>query len=175
MDTRIPTLALIPILLALAACDRISPSAGTESKEAEATSDQIAEGADAKAADAADAAAASAAPGATPAEAGAISAITVATTDGIGTYLVDSVGRSLYVLDKDLGASECYDTCSQTWPAFVVPTEETGGILPPVQAALVARHERRDRALQYTYSGRPLYLYTGDVAAGQHKGHDFTD
>jgi predicted lipoprotein with Yx(FWY)xxD motif len=175
MDTRIRTLMMVSACLALAACDRISPSAGTESQEAEARSDELAKGADAEAATAADAAAAAAAPGATPAEAGEVSAIAVASTDGVGAYLVDSVGRSLYVFDKDLGASACYDACRQRWPALVVPTEETGAIAPPVEAGRVGKEERRDRALQYTYFGRPLYLYTGDAAAGERNGHDLTD
>jgi len=101
--------------------------------------------------------------------------LTIASADGAGQYLVDGVGRSLYVFDKDLAASACSDECARRWPALVAPDGVDAPVAPPVQAGSVGRVTRPDGALQVTYFKRPLYLYIGDSAPGQRTGHDLTD
>jgi predicted lipoprotein with Yx(FWY)xxD motif len=99
----------------------------------------------------------------------------VATAPSLGAYVVDSAGRSLYVLDKDLAASACYDACATRWPALVLPPGNVAPVAPPLEAGRIGTFERRDGALQATYYERPLYLYTGDRNAGDHAGHGVDD
>lgn len=123
--------------------------------------------------------------------------ITTSDVPGLGSILVDSQGRTLYMFAKDTsGKSTCTGSCAQAWPPAVVsatpkaatpsPTGTatagpTGTASPtaspspaaspePVQAALLGTTTRSDGKKQATYNKHPLYYFAGDTKPGQAKG-----
>jgi predicted lipoprotein with Yx(FWY)xxD motif len=92
----------------------------------------------------------------------------------IGTILVDSNGRTLYLFRKDSGSkSTCFGACASTWPPLRATGEPTvsGG----ASASLIGTSTRSDGKQQVTYNGHPLYLYAGDEKAGDTRGQGLTD
>jgi predicted lipoprotein with Yx(FWY)xxD motif len=107
---------------------------------------------------------------AAPAAASGTSTATVdtANTRGLGTILVNSAGRTLYLFEKDSGTtSACSGTCARYWPPLraAKPTSAVG-----LDASLIGTTRRPDGSPQVTYNGHPLYLYSGDQAAGDTNG-----
>jgi CxxC motif-containing protein (DUF1111 family)/predicted lipoprotein with Yx(FWY)xxD motif len=85
----------------------------------------------------------------------------------IGGTGSDSPGFSLYVFDDDLsapGTSVCNGGCAATWPPVLVEDGVASGI--PGLSMI----QRADGTNQAAYQGRPLYFYTGDIAAGDTLG-----
>ena len=77
----------------------------------------------------------------------------------------DPDGRTLYVFDRDhpWGASNCYEGCTETWPAFVAK----------IGAAVTGElsvHTRTDGRMQWGWNGKPLYYFAGDRAPGDAEG-----
>jgi predicted lipoprotein with Yx(FWY)xxD motif len=88
---------------------------------------------------------------------------------GAGTYLVDSAGRALYLFDADsAGKSACSGPCASAWPPVTTTVAATaaGG----AKASDLGTITRSDGSLQVTYGGHPLYLFAGDMSAGQTNG-----
>ena len=87
----------------------------------------------------------------------------------LGKILVDSRGRTLYVLSADsAGKSKCFGACAQNWPplrASRKPTVGTG-----LKASKVGTIRRRDGKPQVTYNRHPLYRFVGDAKPGQTNG-----
>ena len=108
---------------------------------------------------------AAAAPDAT----GARSATVKVAHRDLGKILVDSRGRTLYVLSADSARkSRCFGACAQNWPplrASRKPTVGTG-----LKASKVGTIRRRDGKPQVTYNSHPLYRFVGDTRAGQTNG-----
>jgi predicted lipoprotein with Yx(FWY)xxD motif len=88
---------------------------------------------------------------------------------GLGTILVDSTGRTLYLFEKDKGdKSSCSGACASAWPpstASAKPKPVAG-----VNAAMLGTTVRSDGTKQATYNGHPLYTYAGDTTPGQTTG-----
>jgi predicted lipoprotein with Yx(FWY)xxD motif len=88
---------------------------------------------------------------------------------GLGTILVDTSGRTLYLFQKDAGTtSSCTGACAANWPPLRAngkPTLGTGA-----NASMVGTTKRTDGKPQVTYNGHPLYLFTGDTKAGETNG-----
>ncbi len=98
--------------------------------------------------------------------------VATASNTALGTILVDSAGKTLYVFDRDTGgASSCTGNCAVTWPALVLPS----GTTTPVAGSgvnglgVVARPDDASK-MQVTLGGKPLYTFSGDTAAGDTKG-----
>jgi predicted lipoprotein with Yx(FWY)xxD motif len=110
----------------------------------------------------------SAAPAAAPSADGA--RLAVAEKAGIGPYLTDAKGRSVYLFLKDVGdSSSCYDACAAAWP----PVLATGGTVAgdsALRTDLLGMSQRRDGATQVTYKGAPLYYYEDDKQSGDITG-----
>jgi predicted lipoprotein with Yx(FWY)xxD motif len=87
----------------------------------------------------------------------------------LGRILVDSRGRTLYVLSADSARkSTCFGACAQNWPplrASRKPTVGTG-----LKASKVGTIRRRDGKPQVTYNRHPLYRFVGDARPGQTNG-----
>jgi predicted lipoprotein with Yx(FWY)xxD motif len=94
-------------------------------------------------------------------------------TGGLGSYLVDSQGRTLYLFEKDTGTkSMCSGACASDWPPSTTSGHPKAG--SKVDAALLGGSTRSDGKSQLTYNGHPLYRYSGDAAAGDTNGQDLT-
>lgn len=94
--------------------------------------------------------------------------LSVAKTD-VGSVLVDSKGRTLYLFKKDSGAqSMCSGECANDWPPL--PANGSATVDGGAKASLVGTTKRASGAAQLTYNGHPLYLYEGDQKAGDTNG-----
>ncbi len=89
--------------------------------------------------------------------------------DGIGSYLVDDKGMTLYLFKKDTaGKSVCgaANGCVEKWPVFLADAAPGAG----VDAAAIGTITRDDGKKQTTYKGLPLYYFFKDKAAGDTLG-----
>ena len=100
---------------------------------------------------------------------------TVATASNatLGTILVDPAsGKTLYIRDSDpAGTSSCTGSCAATWPPLVLATGTTAPVAASGITGLTAAARPDDATkMQVLSSGKPLYTYAGDAAAGDTKG-----
>jgi predicted lipoprotein with Yx(FWY)xxD motif len=94
----------------------------------------------------------------------------VSSNPDLGDLLVDSQGMSVYVFTNDEpGLSNCYDQCTENWPAVTV---EAGAALnaPSQVSAELGAIERQDGAMQLTVNNLPLYTFAHDAAPGDVNG-----
>jgi predicted lipoprotein with Yx(FWY)xxD motif len=95
--------------------------------------------------------------------------VRTAQATGVGTVLVDSAGRTLYLFTPDKQSSPtCTGTCATIWAPLVVTGQPTAG--SGVTASLLGTVRDANGATQVTYNHWPLYTFAGDTAAGQAKG-----
>jgi predicted lipoprotein with Yx(FWY)xxD motif len=100
-------------------------------------------------------------------------AIKLATKDGVGTYLADDAGKTLYWFKRDMpGVSNCAGPCVEKWPLFyreaIAPVEGT-------TAADFATIKRADGKEQTTFRGYPLYYWSNDAKPGDTNGQGIND
>lgn len=101
---------------------------------------------------------------------------TVAVADSdLGSILVDADGNTLYMFvpDQEAGEPTCYDDCAAAWPALEADGDPVAG--EGVDASLLGTAERTDGSVQVTYNDLPLYLFSGDEAAGDTNGQGLND
>lgn len=81
--------------------------------------------------------------------------------------LGDSIGKTLYVFDKDLNekTSMCVGDCAEIWPPYLLTAEEVATLQAPLGYI-----ERPNKQLQLTYNGRPVYTYAFDRIQGDDLG-----
>src|SRR3954449_9945618 len=92
---------------------------------------------------------------------------------GLGSILVDSRGRALYLWLADMGAkSTCNGACAAAWPPLLTTRAPAAG--SGAKASLLGTTKRSDGAEQVTYNRHPLYLFRGDTASGQTTGQGST-
>jgi predicted lipoprotein with Yx(FWY)xxD motif len=98
----------------------------------------------------------------------------VSTADtSLGTVLVDSQGRTLYLFKADTGTkSACSGACASAWPPLRVSAKPTAGV--GATASKLGTTQRSDGQPQVTYNGHPLYTYTGDSKPGDVNGQGLT-
>ncbi len=99
--------------------------------------------------------------------------IKVQQKQGIGKYLTDTEGNTLYWFKKDPpGASTCSGQCVDKWPLYFRPT-----VAPPagIAAQDFATITRADGKQQTTFRGYPLYYFAGDKRAGATNGQGVND
>jgi predicted lipoprotein with Yx(FWY)xxD motif len=110
-----------------------------------------------------------AAAAATPETSSDASATVAVSKSGLGSILVNSDGRTLYLFKADVGMqSACTGACATKWPPLLAsgkPTAGTGLI-----ASKLATITRSDGTRQITYNGHPLYLFVKDQKPGDVKG-----
>ena len=79
-----------------------------------------------------------------------------------GDYVTDKNGRALYTTTL----KSCTGSCLQVWPPYLVEGEfKTKGKL-----GVMVREDIRQ--VQYTWEGKALYYYSGDVAPKKTAGHE---
>ncbi len=94
------------------------------------------------------------------------------TKDGIGTYLVDGKGMTLYYFEKDTpGKSACVGSpCADLWPVFYTETVTVPTGLDGTKFGTITRTDKRK---QTTYKDMPLYYFVKDTAPGETSGEGF--
>lgn len=103
--------------------------------------------------------------------AAAIPAVALATGSaaGVGKYLTDANGRSVYAFMKDKkNVSTCADACAAAWPPVGASSVASTDSL--VKSAMVGTITRSDQRSQSTYNGIPVYYYEDDKKPGDIKG-----
>ncbi len=91
----------------------------------------------------------------------------------LGSILVNSQGRTLYLFTRDSGAtSTCSGACAVNWPPLRAAGKPTIG--SGAKASLVSTSTRSDGEGQLTYNGHPLYLFKGDKSPGDTNGQGLT-
>lgn len=99
---------------------------------------------------------------------GAHHAVGVAKKDGVGSYLTDIKGMTLYYFKKDSpGKSVCEGPCAQKWPLFYQEKVEAKDGL---KAADFDTITRADGKKQTAYKGMPLYYFFKDAKPGDIAG-----
>jgi predicted lipoprotein with Yx(FWY)xxD motif len=94
--------------------------------------------------------------------------VNTSTKAGIGTYLVDGNGHTLYWTTLDsVGQSNVTGTVLANWPIFYVANIVSAS---PLVASDFGSITRADGNKQTTYKGRPVYYYINDQAAGDTHG-----
>ena len=87
----------------------------------------------------------------------------------LGSILVNSNGRTLYLFKADVGMhSACAGACVTKWPPLLAtgqPTADAG-----LTASKLSTITRSDGTTQITYDGHPLYLFVKDHKPGDVKG-----
>jgi predicted lipoprotein with Yx(FWY)xxD motif len=90
----------------------------------------------------------------------------VKSKEGVGSYLTDEKGMTLYLFKKDSpGVSACgaSNGCLEKWPVFFADKIESAA---GINAAGISVITREDGKKQTTYKGLPLYYFFKDKAAG---------
>ncbi|MDF0589746.1 hypothetical protein P0O15_00945 [Methanotrichaceae archaeon Mx] len=97
--------------------------------------------------------------------------IGLASSEGLGTFLVDGEGMTLYRFaddDPGSGTSVCYDACAERWPVFF---SDEIWVPEGLDKTDFQGFVREDGVIQTTYQGWPLYRYFEDELPGDVKGH----
>ncbi|WJH34320.1 hypothetical protein N6H14_31400 [Paenibacillus sp. CC-CFT747] len=90
--------------------------------------------------------------------------------EGIGLYLTDSYGRTLYTFDKDsYEKSACSGTCETNWPVYY---EEAIQAPTGTDQADFTTMTRADGSKQTAYKGAPLYRFSKDGNRGDTLGQN---
>jgi predicted lipoprotein with Yx(FWY)xxD motif len=88
-----------------------------------------------------------------------------------GKALAAANGHALYMFTADKpGRSTCSGSCADTWLPLLTSARPTAASNSGVNSKLLGTIKRSDRALQVTYNGHPLYVFSRDKSAGQING-----
>lgn len=115
----------------------------------------------------------SAATAATPKTSSGASATVGVANSSLGSILVNSTGRTLYLFKADVGAkSACTGACATAWPPQLVTGKPTAGT--GLTASKLGTITRSNGSKQITYNGHPLYRFIQDKTPGQTTGQGVT-
>jgi predicted lipoprotein with Yx(FWY)xxD motif len=114
-----------------------------------------------------------AATAATPKTPTGASATVGASNSTLGSILVNSGGRTLYLFKADVGAkSACTGACATAWPPLLATGNPSAG--KGLTAAKLGTITRSDGTRQVAYNGHPLYLFVKDKKPGDVTGQGVT-
>ena len=100
-------------------------------------------------------------------------AVKIAEQEGLGRYLTDPNGMTLYYFTKDsTNKSACSGFCLERWPLFY---SEVAVVPAGCDASDFNVITREDGKKQTTYKGKPLYYYEKDKEPGDTKGQGVFD
>jgi len=89
----------------------------------------------------------------------------------LGTVLVNSKGRTLYMFVRDKRKKvTCVGSCAAAWPPVKLPKGAKAVAAGKVKAALLGSDKDPAGGRVVTYNKWPLYTYIGDTAPGQARG-----
>ena len=98
-------------------------------------------------------------------------AVKITQKEGIGNYLTDAEGKTLYWFKKDApGQSACAGPCVEKWPLYF---REAVAAPEGVDVKDFATITRADGKSQTTFRGYPLYYWINDAKAGDTTGQGF--
>lgn len=98
-------------------------------------------------------------------------AISTRTVPKLGTVLVDSKGRTLYMFVPDKRRKvTCVKTCAVVWPPVKLPTGAKPVARGKAKASLLGSDRDPAGGRVVTYNRWPLYTYVADRAPGQARG-----
>lgn len=90
--------------------------------------------------------------------------IKIENKEGIGKYLTDTEGKTLYWHKKDsAGKSSCVGPCLEKWTVYY---REAVSAPMGIKAQEFGTITRKDGIKQTTFRGYPLYYCINDIAAG---------
>ncbi len=90
------------------------------------------------------------------------------TKDGVGSYLADAKGMTLYWFKKDSpGKSACAGPCVEKWPIYYRETVAGGEGTKEGDFGTISREDGKK---QSTFRGYPLYYWAGDKGQGDTGG-----
>ena len=99
--------------------------------------------------------------------------VMIAQRSGVGQYLTDRMGNTLYYFAKDTpGSSACTGGCGAKWPPFSTATISAPSVLSPAAFSSLVR---ADGINQTTYMGLPLYYFANDTKPGEMNGEGFNN
>jgi predicted lipoprotein with Yx(FWY)xxD motif len=99
--------------------------------------------------------------------------VKIASKTGLGSYLVNEVGWTLYWYSKDSpGKSVCEGLCLEERPVFF---RRSVTVSAGLKAEDFGTLTRRDGVNQTTFRGYPLYYWANDLAGGDTKGQGVND
>ena len=111
----------------------------------------------------------SAATAATPKTSSGASATVDVSKSRLGSILVNSTGRTLYLFKADVGMqSACTGVCVTKWPPLLATGKSSAS--DGLSVSKLATITRSDGTRQITYNGHPLYLFVKDQKPGDVKG-----
>ena len=114
-----------------------------------------------------------AATAATPKTPSGASATVGVANSRLGSILVNSTGRTLYLFKADSGTSSaCSGACATAWPPLLATGKPTAGT--GLTASKLGTISRSGGNRQVTYNGHPLYLFIKDQKPGQTTGQGST-
>ena len=94
--------------------------------------------------------------------------VKVAEKDGIGKYLTDGSGMTLYTFANDAaGVSNCTGDCLAKWPPFYV---DPAAVVEGCEVGDFGSITRDNGSEQTTYKGMPLYYFFNDSKPGDTTG-----
>ena len=94
--------------------------------------------------------------------------VKIASKEGLGSYLVNKMGWTLYWFTKDSpGKSACQGACLEKWPTFY---RKSITVPAGLKAGDFGTLTRLDGTKQTTFRGYPLYYWANDLGAGDTKG-----
>ncbi len=103
----------------------------------------------------------------TPAASGSVT-LMVSSKAGLGDFLVDGKGMTLYLFTNDTpGVSNCSGGCLEAWPPLLVEGDPVAGKGVSGRLGVIVRD---DGARQVTYNDLPLYYYVADAKPGDTTG-----
>ena len=89
----------------------------------------------------------------------------------LGTVLVNSKGRTLYMFVPDKRKKvTCVGSCAAVWPPVKLPKGAKAVAAGKAKAALLGSDRNPAGGRVVTYNKWPLYTYVADTAPGQAKG-----
>lgn len=102
--------------------------------------------------------------------AGSVS-VSTATVSGLGTVLVDTRGRTLYMFEPDKHTRvTCVGSCAAAWPPLKLEAGEKPAASGRAQTSLLGSDRNPEGGKVVTYDGWPLYTYVGDTSTGTANG-----
>lgn len=95
-------------------------------------------------------------------------AVKLSEKDGVGKFLTDAKGMTLYIFKKDSpGKSACAGPCVEKWPLY---SRDKVSAPEGVNAGDFTAVAREDGKKQTAYKGMPLYYFVGDKKPGDVTG-----